>query len=233
MSPVLAIMMLVGSFFSSATEDLVEEGRRRYETGCAGCHGSNGEGIEDVAPSLVGVGAAAADFQLSTGRMPLAAPDLQPTRTEPVLSKDEIQALVAYVASLGEGPPIPEVDPRRGDLARGGELFRLNCAACHNVSGTGGALSYGRRAPSLYEATPTQIVEAMRTGPGPMPVFGPETLDREEADAIVRYILYLRDSPDPGGAGLGRAGPIPEGLVAWLFGMGALIVVVRWIEKRA
>ena len=133
------------------------------------------------------------------------------------------------MASLGEGPPVPEVDPSKGDLAHGGVLFRAECAACHSAAGIGGALSYGGSAPSLHSAEPRQIAAAIRVGPGNMPAFGPETFDQHEVDALVRYVQFLQDAPNPGGARLGGAGPIPEGFVGWLFGIGLLIAVTVWI----
>ena len=157
---------------TAAETALVTRGHTLFETGCSSCHGVDGQGT-DQGPSLVGVGAASADFQLRTGRMPLAVTGKQAVRKPPAYDDAQIKALVAYVASLGPGPAIPDVDVARADTAAGGELYRANCAACHNAAGTGGALSYGHNAPSLLEATPVEVVEAMRTGPGQMPVFGP------------------------------------------------------------
>jgi ubiquinol-cytochrome c reductase cytochrome c subunit len=185
----------------------VERGRELFLTSCASCHGAEGGGTA-IAPSLIGVGAASASFQLTTGRMPLTDPDAQAVRKPPAFSQREIDALVAYVASLGDGPPIPDVDPADGDLEVGSTLFLNNCAACHSASGAGGALSYGRNAPELHRATALQIGEAIRTGPGQMPVFGPDTLDEHQVNSIVRYVRYLRDPDDPGGFSLGRIGPI-------------------------
>jgi ubiquinol-cytochrome c reductase cytochrome c subunit len=213
-----------------AGSTLVERGRQLFLTSCSSCHGAEGRGT-DQGPSLIGVGAAAADFQLSTGRMPLADPTAQPVRKPPAFGRRDIEALVAYVASLGPGPPIPNVDVAAGDLARGGTLFRLNCAACHSASGVGGALSYGTDAPSLRSATPKQIAEAIRTGPGQMPVFGPETFSQQQLDSIVRYVRYLRDPEDPGGFSLGRIGPITEGMVALLLGLPLLLFACRRIEE--
>ncbi len=207
-------------------------GRELYVTGCAGCHGRDGRGTGQ-GPDLRGVGAASADFMLSTGRMPLTDPSVQAVSKPPAYSRDQIADLVAYVASLGRGPDIPVVNVSRADLSSGGVLFRLNCASCHNSTGNGGALSYGRAAPALHQATTVQIAEAMRTGPGQMPVFGPDTLSQREVDDIVAYVLYLRDPADPGGFTLGHAGPIPEGLLALLVGVGALLVVTRMIEPRS
>lgn len=204
-----------------------EVGRQLYITGCSSCHGLDGRGT-DRGPTLEDAGAASAYYYLSTGRMPLAD-DSQPTRKEPAFSPEQIELLTEYVASIGEGPAIPEIDPSKGDLAQGGVLFRADCAACHSAAGIGGALSYGGAAPSVHSAEPEQIAAAVRVGPGNMPAFGPETLDQHELDSLVRYVRYLREPPNPGGARLGGAGPIPEGFVGWLFGMGALIAVTVWI----
>jgi ubiquinol-cytochrome c reductase cytochrome c subunit len=210
----------------------VERGRELYLLGCASCHGPNGEGT-DQAPDLRGVGAASADFQLSTGRMPNTAPDRQSVTKRSPYTRAEIDDLVAYVASLGPGPPIPDVNTPPGDLEEGGQLFLDNCAACHSAAGNGGALSLGRAAPSVHDATPVEVAEAIRTGPGQMPVFGPETLSRKQVNSIVEYVEYLKNPEDPGGLSLGRVGPITEGLVAILIGLGALMLVSRWIEPRA
>jgi ubiquinol-cytochrome c reductase cytochrome c subunit len=213
-------------------EQEVERGHDLYLTSCASCHGVNGEGTHQ-GPKLIGVGAAAADFMLTTGRMPLNDPSVQAVRKPPAFDNDEIDALVAYVASLDGGPAIPRVDPSSGDLAHGGTLYRSNCAACHSSTGAGGALSYGRDAPNLWEATSVQIAEAIRIGPSQMPVFGPDTINQQELNDIVAYVRYLRDPDDPGGFSLGRLGPIPEGLVALVVGLGVLMFVARWIERGA
>jgi ubiquinol-cytochrome c reductase cytochrome c subunit len=234
----IALAALVGGMLSpgaSAQDDdtgasLVARGEQLYLQSCVSCHGPGGGGTED-GPALTNVGAASADFMLRTGRMPLDEPDDQPTRKPAAYDDDDIAALVAYVASLGDGPPIPEVDPNAGNLARGGDLFRANCAACHNSTGMGGALSYGENAPSLFEATPVEIAEAIRTGPGQMPVFSEDQLDDDDVNSIVRYVRYLRDPDDRGGISLGRAGPIPEGFVALLVGLGSLLIAVRWITR--
>ena len=207
------------------------DGRQLYLTGCSSCHGVEGAGTRR-GPSLENSGEASAYYYLSTGRMPLADEQSQPRRKEPAYSAAEIDALVDYVASLGEGPPLPQVEPAKGDLAEGGVLYRSNCAPCHTAAGIGGALSYGRAAPSLHSSGPLQTAAAMRVGPGQMPLFGPETVDQEELESIVRYVQYLRSPPTPGGAALGSAGPIPEGFVAWVFGVGALVLAVLGIGKR-
>ncbi|MBW3644906.1 MAG: c-type cytochrome, partial [Actinobacteria bacterium] len=197
---------------------VVAEGRRLYQTGCVSCHGVDGVGAP-AGPPLTDAGAASAHFYLTSGRMPAAVgAQKQVPRKPPAYDAEEITALVAYVASLGEGPEIPRIHPDEADLALGGELFRQNCAACHSATGAGGAQSYGRTAPALGESTPVQVAEAMRIGPGQMPVFGPETFTDEEVDEIVRYVEFLNQVGDPGGFALGRIGPIPEGFVAILIG---------------
>ncbi|MBW3615627.1 MAG: c-type cytochrome [Actinobacteria bacterium] len=206
------------------------DGRQLYVTGCSSCHGLDGTGT-DRGPSLERSGAASAYYYLSTGRMPLAD-EAQPRRKPPAYSRAEIDLLVDYVASLGTGPPIPHVDPEAGDLAEGGVLFRSNCGPCHTAAGIGGALSYGQAAPSVTSANALETAAAIRTGPGQMPVFGPETLSDHEVDSIVRYVRFLESPPTPGGAALGGAGPIPEGFVVWIFGVGTLVLAVLWIGKR-
>ena len=207
------------------------DGRQLYLTGCSSCHGAAGEGTGQ-GPSLQASGAAGAYYYVSTGRMPLADTDAQPRRKRPAYSPEEVDALVEHVASLGHGPEKPEVHPQRGDLAHGGVLFRSQCAPCHSAAGIGGALSYGRAAPSIHSPSPEQVAAAVRIGPGQMPVFGPEALPEDDLDSIVRYVEYLQAPATPGGLALGGAGPIPEGFVAWIFGVGTLILAVLWIGKR-
>jgi quinol---cytochrome-c reductase cytochrome c subunit len=215
----------------------VAAGRELFLTGCASCHGPDGEGVTvsgDVrGPSVVESGAAGAYYYLSTGRMPLADSDDQPVRKPPAYSPREIDALVAFVASLDDGPEIPDVDTAQGDLAAGGEIFRAQCQACHSASGSGGALSYGRAAPALGDATQSQVGAAVRVGPGQMPVFGPDEIDTQELNDLARYVAYLQNPEDPGGLPIGRTGPIPEGFVAWLIGLVALLALVGWIGTRS
>ncbi|MGH9230457.1 MAG: cytochrome bc1 complex diheme cytochrome c subunit [Acidimicrobiales bacterium] len=218
-------------------DELVAQGRELYETGCSSCHGPDGRGVVGAdggvrGPSLENAGEAAAYYYLSTGRMPLANSEDQPISKDPAYDPDEIEALVAFVGTLGTGPDVPDVDPDAGDLAVGGEVFRANCQACHSASGVGGALSYGRAAPRLTSATPREIASAVRVGPGEMPVFGTDIIDSDELNGLVRYVRYLGDPEDPGGLPIGRTGPIPEGFVAWLVGMVALVCLVAWIGTR-
>ena len=206
--------------------ELLADGARLYQTGCASCHGQEGEG--GLGPSLVGVGAASAHFQLSTGRMPLLNPDMQAVRKPPAYNSDQIEALVAFVASLGDGPPIPEVDFAGTNLSTGQRLFISNCSPCHGATGNGGATGRGAIAPSLYAAEPVTVAEAIIVGPGQMPKFG---FDDHERDSIVRYVSYLQATPSPGGADLGGVGPVPEGFVALGVGVGAIMVIVLFIGR--
>lgn len=208
-------------------------GREVFATGCSSCHGLRAEGT-GRGPSLLGVGAASVDFWLSTGRMPLKTDTRQAVRKPPELDRREIDDVTAYVTSLKPGGPArPTLDVAHAGLVEGGELFRSNCAACHGAVGIGGALASGRRAPPLRPATAVQVAEAIRIGPGAMPSFGPETFTDDQVAAIVRYVEQLVDHPDDrGGSGLGHTGPIPEGFVGWLVGLGALLVACYWIGER-
>lgn len=209
-----------------------ELGRRLFATGCSSCHGLRGEGTAR-GPSLEGAGAAAVDFWVSTGRMPLERSTENAVRKPPAYDREQIEAIVAYVASLAPGgPPIPRLDVKNANVVKGGELFRANCVACHGAVGTGGALASARHAPPLRPATALQIAEAVRIGPGAMPSFGPDTLDDEQVASIVKYVELLDNPEDAGGSGLGHTGPIPEGFVGWIAGLGAVLVACWWIGER-
>jgi ubiquinol-cytochrome c reductase cytochrome c subunit len=209
---------------------LVSSGRALFESSCASCHGMNAQGIRGRAPSLHGVGALAADFYLQTGRMPLPSPHAQPLRSSPAFPQSQIKALIAYVASFG-GPPIPVVHPPRGSLSEGQRLFGLDCAGCHTIQGQGGIVT-GAIVPSLNQATPTQIAQAIRVGPYVMPRFGPGELSDAQIDSIARYIQSTQHPEDRGGWGIGRIGPIPEGMVAWLLAAAALLLIARLLGER-
>jgi ubiquinol-cytochrome c reductase cytochrome c subunit len=219
---------------NSFTAAQVKAGAQLFAEGCASCHGSAGQGgTQAQAPSLVGVGAAAADFQLTTGRMPLKAPAAQAPNHPIQYSPEQIQDLDAYVASLGAGPQIPTIDPASGDLAVGGQLFRANCANCHNFAGQGNVLSAGKYAPAVTPATDLQVAEAVRTGPESMPKFATTQLSQADVNSIIKYVQFLRSPKDPGGHGLGHLGPVPEGLVIFLVGIAGLAIVCLWIGERA
>jgi ubiquinol-cytochrome c reductase cytochrome c subunit len=232
----LAVLWAVLAPKSSAAEPqdpnlAVREGRALFLVGCSSCHGLDAQG-GNQAPSLIGVGAASVDFQVGTGRMPLANPGAQADRKTPLYNETQIRQLGAYVSSLAPGPAVPTVNLADGDLAYGGELFRTNCAQCHQAAGQGGALTYGKYAPNLGKATPVQVAEAMRTGPESMPVFAPGQLNDHQVNSIAKYVEFLRAPNDPGGHPIGHYGPVPEGLVAWLVGIGGLVVATLWIGSR-
>jgi ubiquinol-cytochrome c reductase cytochrome c subunit len=201
-----------------------------FEQTCSTCHGDDANGIRGTAPTLRGVGRQAADFYLSTGRMPLADPQDEPIRTRPAYSAAERKALTDYIASLG-GPDIPKVDPAAGSLSDGQELFTSHCAGCHQMVGKGGVVP-GGVAPSLQEATATQIAEAVRVGPYLMPKFSERQIDQHQLDSITRYVLSTHHPRDRGGWGIGNIGPIPEGMVAWLLAGAALLIVARLLGER-
>jgi ubiquinol-cytochrome c reductase cytochrome c subunit len=207
------------------------DGRQLYLEGCASCHGLDARGIEGRGPDLHGAGAAAADFYLSTGRMPLAEPTDQPLRSDPEYSRGEIDQLVAYIGSLG-GPPVPDVHPEHGNVRLGLELFSENCAGCHHMTGAGGIVT-NVVAPSIWDATPTQVAQAVRVGPYVMPHFGPRQIDDAELNSLVRYVELTKNPDDRGGWALGHVGPVPEGMVAWLLAGAALVLVARVIGNRA
>jgi ubiquinol-cytochrome c reductase cytochrome c subunit len=218
-----------------ATQD-VAAGKQLFLANCSTCHGVNAEGRVN-APSLVGVGAAAVDFQVATGRMPLQASGPQaPAREDNTFTEEEIQQMAAYVASLAPGPAMPseeQVDPAKGDAVRGGELFRTNCAMCHMASGSGGALTRGKYAPSVRGTEPTDVYEAMVTGPQSMPVFNDSTIDPQSKRDIIAYIQSIGSAPAPGGYNLGALGPVTEGLVAWVVGLVALIGCAVWLGAKS
>jgi ubiquinol-cytochrome c reductase cytochrome c subunit len=213
----------------------VRKGRQLYETSCITCHGQNLQGVLDRGPSLVGVGSASVYFQVSTGRMPATQQGAQIAEKEPKFEDMQVQQLAAYVQSVGGGPEIPTGDLRGTDanLAEGGELFRLNCASCHNFAGRGGALSAGKYAPPLTNASDTVIWTAMLSGPQNMPVFSDNQLTTEQKQAITNYVQTLKAQRDPGGSSIGRLGPVPEGLVIWVVGIGAIMLMILWIGAKS
>ncbi len=210
----------------------VREGQKLYEASCITCHGMNAQGVKDRGPSLIGVGPAAVEFQVSTGRMPAAGQDAQEARKPAQFDNTQTSQLAAYINSLGGGPSIPSGN-LRGDISKGGELFRVNCASCHGFSSNGGALSSGKYAPSLKDATDRQIYAAMLTGPENMPVFGDTELTPTEKKAVVAYVQNMKSDQDQGGLGIGRTGPVPEGLVVFLVGIAVLLFATLWIAGKS
>jgi ubiquinol-cytochrome c reductase cytochrome c subunit len=213
----------------------VAQGRTLFMEECATCHGDFAQGTPGVAPSLIGVGAAAVDFQVSTGRMPAKEPGAENDRKPPSLNPQQTRAVAAYIASLGGGPPIPtsaQVSQAGANVGFGQQLFVADCAQCHNFDGAGGALTYGKFAPPLTKSTPTQIFEAMLTGPEAMPVFNNTTITPQEKRDIIAYVVQSREEPNPGGFSLGRVGPVTEGLVAFLGLLLAMVFAAMWITAK-
>jgi len=217
----------------ASTNDIAT-GEKLFQANCATCHGPDASGTES-GPSLIGVGAAAVDFQVGTGRMPMQMNGPQAMAKPVQFDQPQINQLAAFVASLGAGPAIPtaeQVDPALGDVANGMLIFRTNCAMCHNAVGAGGALSEGKFAPSLWDTTPTHLYEAMQTGPQSMPVFNDANITPEEKRDVIAYIAE-QGGTSPGGLNLGALGPVSEGLWAWVVGMGLLIGAAVWIGAKS
>lgn len=213
----------------------INAGETLFNANCATCHGFGGVGHAGVAPSLIGAGAAAVDFQMSTGRMPAKEVGAENERKPTLFTAQEIYEIADYIQSLGGGPTIPDaqqVSTAGADTALGEELFSANCAQCHNAGLSGGALTYGKDAPPLTQATATQIYEAMLTGPEAMPVFADGAISPQAKRDIIAYVLETRSEPSPGGLTLGRLGPVTEGLVIFLGGMGFLVLIAMWITAK-
>jgi ubiquinol-cytochrome c reductase cytochrome c subunit len=221
---------------ASAKSTLIAEGKEIFLKGCSSCHGLNGEGAS-IAPSLIGVGAASVDFQVGTGRMPMADMSQQAMRKAPLYTEEETAALAAYVATLAPGPASITNEEitweRDGSTADGGELFRNNCAMCHNFAGQGGALTKGKYAPTVMGVEPKHIYEAMITGPQAMPVFSDKTITPQEKLSIIKWIKSAESEPNLGGASLGRVGPVTEGLLVWTLGLGLLVAVSVWLTAKS
>ncbi|MGG5257654.1 cytochrome bc1 complex diheme cytochrome c subunit [Phycicoccus avicenniae] len=256
----IAVLLMIGLFLTGAvyaavapepadatTKALpaqsVEEGKALFRANCATCHGINaegratGNGDKIAGPPLAGVGAASVDFQMGTGRMPMTQPGVQAARSDTVkFSEEQIASVGAYIASLAPGPAVPSdeaVDASKGDPALGGELFRVNCAMCHNFAGSGGALTRGKYAPSLKDVTGKHIYEAMVTGPQSMPVFNDANVSPENKRDIIAFLDTLDKQENPGGLTLGSLGPVTEGLFAWVFGLGILVGCAVWLGSKA
>jgi ubiquinol-cytochrome c reductase cytochrome c subunit len=241
----LAALVLVPA---AAAAPSVKQGEHLYGRYCVSCHGMNGSGVHParqigagpgraqtqqhvVAPPLRGVGARAADFYLRTGYMPLQKIGLQPRRSTVIFDEQQLRSLIAYVASLGGGPPIPQPHPERGDISLGQHLFTDNCAGCHQVMAEGGYVT-GAVPPALENATAVQVAEAVRIGPNVMPTFSRNQISPHELDSIIRYVEYTKNPDDRGGWAIGHLGPLPEGLVTWFIAALALVFTCLMIGKR-
>jgi quinol---cytochrome-c reductase cytochrome c subunit len=232
---------------TTASAEQVAQGRELFLVSCAFCHGQSGEGVrttggDQLGPSLVGVGSAAVDFQVGTGRMPMVQPGAQVPRKPETFSDEEIAALGAFVASLGPGPAVPDEgdysleglsdEEREAAIVRGGQIFLTNCTACHNFEGSGGAMPRGGYAPKIRGVEPKYIYEALLTGPQNMPNFSNGNLSPEEKRDVIAYLGSLEEMPNYGGFGLGGLGPVTEGLVAWLVGIGLCVGAAIWIAAH-
>ncbi|MDQ2750516.1 MAG: c-type cytochrome [Actinomycetota bacterium] len=212
----------------------IAAGRQLYQTSCITCHGANLQGVRDRAPALLGVGAASVYFQVSTGRMPASGQGADQKRKTAKFDEQQTKQLAAYVQSIGGGPELPFGKLRDGDIASGGELFRLNCASCHSTVGSGGAaLSAGKVAPSLNDATDAQMYTAMLSGPESMPIFSDNQLTPAQKREVINYVQTLKASKDPGGNGIARIGPVSEALVFFVAGVGAVMAAIMWIGAKA
>jgi len=225
-----------GASAASPAQDTTQtsQGHSLFVQSCATCHGLDAQGTS-VAPSLIGAGAAAVDFQMSTGRMPAKELGAENDRKPTTFTQDQIHDIAAYIASLGGGPAIPspeQVSTSGANTGLGEELFSTNCAQCHGFAGAGGALTYGKSAPSLNASTPTQIYEAMLTGPEAMPVFGDGTITPAEKQDIIAYVIETRNEANPGGFSLGRTGTVTEGLLGWVGGLGFLVLIAMWLTAK-
>jgi len=219
---------------AAVSDDVLAEGQALFAANCATCHGLALEGTED-GPTLIGVGSASVDFQVGTGRMPLAMSGPQ-AEVKPVqFTTEQIRALAEYVASVSPGPAIPDDEylTGEGDLAIGGELFRINCAMCHNVAGAGGALTEGKYAPPIMGVSAAHIYEAMLTGPQNMPVFNDDNISPEDKANIIAYLKYLETTPSVGGATLGSLGPVSEGLFVWIGALGLIVGITIWLTAKS
>lgn len=240
----LGVIGVLYAGFAPATPSAAEntaqlsQGRDLFGTNCASCHGLGAEGMPAQGiPALTNVGAAAVEFQVATGRMPAANPLGQAPAKPNTFTADEISAMAAYVASLGDGPAIPTADQYSPNgltpeqVAQGGELFRTNCSACHNFRGAGGALPNGVTAPSLQQTSAQHVWEALRTGPAQMPVFAKGTIPDDDVKKIVGYLEQVNAQPSAGFT-LGGLGPVTEGLFAWIIGIGGLVGFAIWITTK-
>jgi ubiquinol-cytochrome c reductase cytochrome c subunit len=226
-----SVASFAGAQTSAGDQGAIARGRGLFVEGCSSCHGLDARGRPGRGPSLAGAGAAAADFYLSTGRMPLDDPKEEPLRNKPAYSHSQIADLVAYVGSLG-GPSIPSVDASAGDLNAGFRAFTSHCAGCHQMVARGGIVPGAIAPPLQGDVTTTQVAEAVRVGPYVMPRFSERQIDQGTLNSIARWVQATRHPDDRGGWGIGHIGPIPEGMVAWLLGGVALLIVARLIGER-
>ena len=211
----------------------IADGKALFSSNCASCHGLSAEGTK-AGPSLIGAGALAVEFQVGSGRMPMSGSGPQAEKKPVQFTQPEIDAMAAWVASLAPGPGVPtEASLQGGNAANGAELFRVNCAMCHNVAGAGGALTEGKWAPNLRNIDPVHVYAAMVTGPQNMPVFSDMNVTPSEKRDIIAYLKFLDENPSVGGMDLGNLGPVSEGLFVWIFMLGGLVAITIWLTAKS
>lgn len=223
-------LLAVPAHGQQTSEPGSQTGADLYDGNCASCHGNNGEG-SFRGPTLIGVGAASADYWLRSGRMPLVQPDQDVRRGPPAFDDAQIRELVAHVTSFGDGPAIPQIELDGANLAQGGQLYRVNCASCHNWDGKGGALVNRNNAPTLHAVPDRQVAEAMRIGPGAMPKFTTEQLDDQQLSDVIAYVDYMESPQDRGGFALAHWGPSTE-TIAGFVALLILVLVTAWLGER-
>jgi ubiquinol-cytochrome c reductase cytochrome c subunit len=217
-------------------------GKLLFDSTCSSCHGTDANGLTpdgkaNTGPNLQGVGAATIDFWVTTGRMP--ATDVQAVEAErkpPKLTDKQALEVAAYINSLDPSvPAVPNVNLKGANVADGANLFQLNCAACHTITGAGDALAFGTNAPSLQnrQVTVQQVAEAMRIGPANMPRFSGNLTDAQVRDVVAYVTQNIQHPSNPGGLGLGGVGPVAEGFIALLLGVGGLALICFWIGERS
>jgi ubiquinol-cytochrome c reductase cytochrome c subunit len=211
----------------------IDDGKKLFASNCASCHGLSAQGSA-AGPSLIGAGALSVEFQVGSGRMPMSGSGPQAEKKPVQFTQPEIDAMAAWVASLAPGPAVPEASSLTGgDPSNGAELFRVNCAMCHNVAGAGGALTEGKWAPSLRNIDPVHVYAAMVTGPQNMPVFSDMNITPAEKNDIIAYLKFLDENPSVGGMDLGALGPVSEGLFVWIFALGGLVAITIWLSAKS
>jgi ubiquinol-cytochrome c reductase cytochrome c subunit len=218
-----------------------QEGKQLFDNSCITCHGRDAQGVPGRGPSLIGVGSASVDFQVSTGRMPMTRQESQAEEKKPAFNTDETKQLAQYIQELGGGPQLPDgpltedISNNPDALSKGGQLFRVNCTSCHGYTGAGGALSSGKWAPALHNASAETIYAAMLTGPQSMPVFGDNQLTPDQKREIITYVTtQIQQDKDPGGLfNLGRYGPVTEGLAIFVVGITILVFTALWIAGKS
>jgi ubiquinol-cytochrome c reductase cytochrome c subunit len=226
--------------YKAPPSSLDKLGQALFMENCATCHGSQANGVPasgtlGAFPDLVGLGPATIDFWIDSGRMPAKnVRAVEAPRRQPALTPSQALAIAAWVNSLSPSyPDIPTPHLKNANVAEGAAIFALNCAACHTIEGDGDALAESTFAPSLRHIPAFQVVEAIRTGPGDMPRFTGNLSD-QQVDDVVEYVTTEIQHPNnPGGFGLGGLGPVAEGFVGLLIGVGVLVLICYWIGERS